>query len=50
MPDSRTRIDGFDRNGIATLEPGDAIVARVRVCEGHGELAGPVADLIEPAR
>ena len=48
--DSRTRVDGFDRNGIATLEPGDEIVVRAQACEGHGELPGPVADVIEPAR
>jgi hypothetical protein len=48
--DARSRIDGFDSNGIPTLEPGDEIVAQVRTCEGHGELAGPVVDLIEPAR
>jgi hypothetical protein len=48
--DAGTRIDGFDRNGIATLAPGDEIVVRAQLCEGHGELPGPVARMIEPAR
>ncbi len=47
--DARTRIDGFDRNGIPTLEPGDEIAVRATVCQGHGELPGPLASLIEPA-
>lgn len=45
--DSGTRIDGFDRQGIATLAPGDEIVVTARLCQG--ELAGPLADSIEPA-
>jgi hypothetical protein len=48
--DSGTRIEGFDRDGIATLEVGDEIVVRAQRCVGHGELAGPLAELIEPAR
>jgi hypothetical protein len=48
--DARSNVDGFDRDGIPTLEPGDEIVARARVCEGHGEVPGPVVDLIEPTR
>jgi hypothetical protein len=48
--DTRTSIDGFDHNGIATLEPGDEVVARAQVCVGHGELAGPLAVSIAPAR
>ena len=42
--DSGTRIEGFDRSGIATLEPGDEIVILARLCQG--EL---LADSIEPA-
>jgi hypothetical protein len=45
--DSRTRIEGFDRQGIATLEPGDEIAARAQICKG--ELAGPLAVSIQPA-
>jgi hypothetical protein len=45
--DSRTRIQGFDRQGIATLEPGDEIAARAQICKG--ELAGPLAVSIQPA-
>jgi hypothetical protein len=45
--DSGTRIDGFDREGIATLAPGDELVVTARLCQG--ELAGPLADSIEPA-
>ncbi len=48
--DSGTRIHGFDRDGIATLEPGDELVVRAQVCEGHGEPPGLFAILIEPAR
>jgi hypothetical protein len=47
--DAGTRIDGFDRKGIPTLAPGDEIVVRAQLCEGHGELPGAVADLIKPA-
>ena len=47
--DSGTRIHGFDRTGIATLEPGDDILVRARLC-GLADLAGPVAVSIEPAR
>jgi hypothetical protein len=45
--DSGTRIDGFDRDGIATLAAGDEIVVTARLC--GGELVGPLADSIEPA-
>jgi hypothetical protein len=45
--DSRTRIQGFDRQGIATLEPGDEIAARAQICKG--KLAGPLAVSIQPA-
>jgi hypothetical protein len=48
--DSQTRIQGFDRNGIATLEPGDELVVRAQVCEGNGEPPGLLAVVIEPAR
>jgi len=48
--DSGTRIEGFDREGIATLEPGDDIVVRAQLCVGNGELAGPLAVLIERPR
>ncbi|MGH3027817.1 MAG: hypothetical protein ACRDMW_04610, partial [Gaiellaceae bacterium] len=48
--DAGSRIEGFDREGIATLEPGDEIVARAQLCVGHGEPAGPLAVRIEPAR
>ena len=48
--DSGTRIEGFDREGIATLEPGDEIVVRAQLCVGTGELAGPVAVSIERPR
>ena len=47
--DAGTRIEGFDRDGIATLEAGDEIVVRAQDCVGHGELAGPLAVSIEPA-
>ena len=47
--DSGTRTHGFDRTGIATLEPGDDILVRARLC-GLADLAGPVAVSIEPAR
>jgi hypothetical protein len=48
--DSGTRIEGFDREGIATLEPGDEILARAQLCVGHGEPGGPVAVSIERRR
>ena len=50
MVDSGTHIEGFDREGIATLEPGDELVVRAQVCVGNGELPGPLAVSIEPAR
>jgi len=48
--DAGTRIEGFDQDGIATLEAGDEIVVRAQDCVGHGELTGPLAVSIEPAR
>ena len=48
--DSGTHVEGFDREGIATLEPGDELVVRAQVCVGNGELPGPLALSIEPAR
>jgi uncharacterized protein DUF6281 len=47
--DSGTTIEGFDRNGVATLAEGDEIRVRARACTS-GELAGPLADSVEPAR
>lgn len=44
--DSETRIEGFDRAGIATLEPGDEIAVRATFCAD--KLLGPVADVIRP--
>ena len=48
--DSGTRIEGFDREGIATLEPGDEIVVRAQLCVGHGEPAEPLAVSIKRPR
>jgi hypothetical protein len=45
--DAETRVEGFDRNGVATIDVGDEVVVTGRLCEG--ELSGPLADLIEPA-
>ena len=47
--DARTRVAGFDRQGLATLEEGDAVSIVARVCR-MPEADWPLADLIEPAR
>ena len=46
--DARTRVEGFDRQGVATLEEGDAISIVARMCRMR-EADWPLADVIEPA-
>jgi hypothetical protein len=46
--DVETHVEGFDRNGVATIAEGEKVVVDARLCEGHGELPGPLADLIQP--
>ena len=45
--DADTVVAGFDRDGLATIDAGTPVALTARVCEG--ELAGPLADRIEPA-
>jgi hypothetical protein len=45
--DAETRVEGFDRNGVATIDVGDEVEITGRLCEG--ELWGLLADRIEPA-
>ena len=47
--DTQTRVEGFDRNGVATIVEGEKIAVSARMCEGHGELPGPLVDVIRPA-
>lgn len=44
--DADSRVEGFDRDGVATIDVGDEVEVSGRICEG--ELSGPLADLIEP--
>jgi hypothetical protein len=46
--DARTRVEGFDRHGVATLEEGDAVSIVARMCS-MPEADWPLADVIEPA-
>jgi hypothetical protein len=46
--DVESQIEGFDRNGIATIVEGERIAVSARMCEVHGEPAFPVADVIRP--
>jgi hypothetical protein len=46
--DAQTRVEGFDRNGVATIVEGQRIAVSARMCEGHGEPVGPLADVISP--
>ena len=46
--DAQTHVEGFDRNGVVRIMEGEKIVVSARVCEGYGEVPGPVADLIQP--
>jgi Family of unknown function (DUF6281) len=45
--DADTVVAGFDRDGIATIDVGTPVDITARLCEG--ELAGPLADRVEPA-
>ena len=44
--DADTVVEGFDRNGVATIEDGTPVEVTVRMCEG--EPSGPFADRIRP--
>jgi hypothetical protein len=44
--DADTVVAGFDRDGIATIDVGTPVDVTARVCAG--ELAGPLADRVEP--
>jgi hypothetical protein len=46
--DGTSRVEGFDRNGVATVTEGDEIVVTARLCEGHGEPVGPLVDVLRP--
>lgn len=46
--DARTRIDGFDRNGLPYIEEGDRLRATVRECTASGGRYKVVADTISP--
>jgi hypothetical protein len=45
--DVETRVEGFDRNGVATIDVGDEVEITGRICEG--EAWGLLADRIQPA-
>jgi len=45
--DARSVVEGFDRNGIVTVDAGARVDVTARLCEG--ELAGPLVDRLEPA-
>ena len=40
--DADTVVEGFDRNGVATIDDGTPVEVTARMCEG--ELSGPLAD------
>jgi hypothetical protein len=44
--DVETRIEGFDRNGVAAIAEGEEVTVTGRMCEG--ELSGPLADVVRP--
>ncbi len=44
--DADTVVEGFDRDGVATIEAGTPVEITARLC--GGELSGPLADLIRP--
>jgi hypothetical protein len=46
--DATSRVEGFDRNGLATISEGEEVLVTAQVCEAHGEPSGPIADVVRP--
>jgi hypothetical protein len=46
--DANSRVEGFDRNGVATIAEGEEIAVTARLCEGSGEVPGPVVAVLRP--
>ena len=46
--DAKSRVEGFDRNGVATLAEDDEVVVTARLCKVAGEPAALLVDLLRP--
>ncbi|MGH3039148.1 MAG: hypothetical protein ACRDLZ_07055, partial [Gaiellaceae bacterium] len=46
--DAKSRIDGFDRTGVATIAEGEEVVVTARLCEVAGESTGRLVDVLRP--
>jgi hypothetical protein len=46
--DATSRVEGFDRNGIATIAEGEQVTVTARLCEARGEPAGLLVDVLRP--
>jgi hypothetical protein len=46
--DVESRVDGFDRNGVATISEGEEVVVTARLCKVAGEPAAVLVDLLRP--
>ncbi len=46
--DAKSRIDGFNRTGVATIAEGEEVVVTARLCEVAGESTGRLVDVLRP--